>query len=93
MENIKLTQEQRAKLREAGIDLASTPSRSAQVTKCLRVLGINAELVKGNGYFWFSGPDTEGFYSQSVPVCYLHHLTLEGWLNEWLYLVNDQKNF
>lgn len=42
--------------------------------------GIDAKLVKGNGYYYFIGPAVDGAFSTSVCVYRLNQLPLEQWL-------------
>lgn len=54
--------------------------------------GIKAEIVKGNGYFWFCGDDVQFATSTSVDaVCAINHLTLEQWMSELDTIVADHK--
>ena len=53
------------------------------VTKAIRALGNEDELVRGNGYFYFAGPTAAGFYSQSVYVYRLTDLTLDQWVEAY----------
>lgn len=54
------------------------------VAKALVAEGFPAdiELVQGNGYLYFAGGNCHEWYSSSVYVCYLGHLTLEQWVQE-----------
>lgn len=54
----------------------------ASVNKKIGAEGIDAELVQGEGYLYFIGPDVEYAKSTSVMVARLNHLTLERWLEE-----------
>lgn len=57
-----------------------------KVNEALRRLpgaGDDAEIVKGNGYWWFAGHTAAGFYSQSVYTMNLNDLTLEEWVAEY----------
>lgn len=54
----------------------------ASVNKTIGAEGIDAELVQGEGYLYFIGPDVEYAKSTSVMVARLNHLTLERWLEE-----------
>lgn len=53
-----------------------------QVNKALKVAGFNnAELVKGKGYFYFAGEDTDFFEAAGVYGVYrLSALTVEQWV-------------
>lgn len=45
--------------------------------------GIDERLVKGHGYFYFEGGESEKWYTSSVMVNTLNQLTLDGWIKEW----------
>lgn len=52
--------------------------------------GIRAELVKGDGYFYFSGQDVELAQEQGVyGVFRLNDLSLEQWVEEARQRVQD----
>lgn len=40
------------------------------------------ELVKGEGYFYFTGNDAHEFYDSSVAVYRVSDLTIGGWVDE-----------
>jgi len=50
------------------------------------------ELVKGDGYYYFNGPDTSRWYATSVPVFRLNDLPLKEWLKEFEALSTDPRN-
>lgn len=52
------------------------------ITKAVHAAGIRAEAVKGDGYIYFIGPDTESAYTASVFVPRLGDLTLEQWVEQ-----------
>ena len=54
--------------------------RISNVNIALKEEGIDAELVKGEGYYWFDGSDVEYAKTTSVMVYRLNHLTLEQWI-------------
>jgi hypothetical protein len=49
----------------------------------LKALGIDAELVRGNGYFYYWGDDVYNL-SYSVYTCQLGGWTLQQWIDELL---------
>lgn len=49
----------------------------------LKKLGIDAELVRGDGYFYFWGDDVRDM-SHSVYTCQLGLWTLQQWVDELL---------
>lgn len=62
------------------------------VNRVLKENGINAELVKGDGYYWFDGPDVEFAFTTSVMVCRINDLSLESWLYEAKVAVESSKS-
>ena len=52
-----------------------------KVNKAIKDKGYDAELVKGDGYFYFSGEDVSLCFEQGVYVYRLNQLTLEHWNN------------
>lgn len=62
-----------------------------QINDAIRDRGIRAVLVKGRGYFYFSGPDVELASSTSVWVYQLNELTLSQWLAELDRVIGESK--
>lgn len=55
----------------------------AEVNKALKVNGIDCELIKGQGYFYFQGPAVETAFEQGVySVFRLSDLSVEQWVEE-----------
>lgn len=52
------------------------------VNKAIAARGIDAELVHGEGYFYFVGSAVENADSTSVMVFRLNDLTLDQWMEE-----------
>ena len=52
------------------------------VNKAIKQAGINAELVRGDGYFYFAGEDVEMSPRSIVYVPRLNDLTIEDWVQE-----------
>jgi hypothetical protein len=46
-------------------------------------LGHKAELVKGAGYFFFRGGETDDWFDRSVAVRTINRLTLKQWVEEF----------
>ena len=46
-------------------------------------LGHKAELVKGAGYFFFRGSETDDWIDRSVAVKTINSLTLKQWIAEF----------
>jgi hypothetical protein len=55
-------------------------------------LGHKAELVKGEGYFFFRGGETVNWFDRSVAVRTINSLTLKQWIAEFrrLKALNEQ---
>lgn len=52
------------------------------INQALKKAGIDAEIVKGDGYYYFFGKDVEHAREQGVyDVCYLNQLTVEQWVS------------
>lgn len=54
-----------------------------KVNEAIKKLGGSAELVKGEGYFYFAGGDCEEWNSTGVYVYTINELSLERWIEEW----------
>lgn len=56
---------------------------TAKVNEALATAGLNGELVKGTGYYYFSGPSFDRCREQGVYGVYrLGDLTVEQWVQE-----------
>lgn len=62
------------------------------VTKKLRSLGYDVELVRGDGYFWFHGPDDplDGHSESPTQSVYVSNLNAFS-INEWVRQFFDLK--
>jgi hypothetical protein len=60
--------------------------------KVTKALPTGFELVKGEGYYYFAGPSTEGWHTTMVCVYRLNDLTLAQWLSEFESLKANWKN-
>ena len=63
-----------------------------QINKEITKLGYNAELVKGEGYFYFVGDDVLLCFTTSVYVNSVNQLTLEQWIESCEDLVKEQRH-
>jgi hypothetical protein len=70
-----------AEVEEKGATAMNQPR--VTIKKVNTALPEGYELVKGNGYFYFTGPDCHEWYTSSVPVCHLNDLTVERWVEEF----------
>ena len=61
------------------------------VNKKIKSLGIDAELAKEDGYFYFYGKSVERCYSTSIYVHRLNQLTMEQWLDHLNDFVEESK--
>ena len=68
------------------------PKNCKQVMTFLKNHGINAELTRGNGYYYFSDPESLKWYSSSIPTYRIGSLTFSEWLKEYESLKNDFRN-
>lgn len=41
--------------------------------------GINLELVKGNGYLYFTTYSPEAYESRSIMICWYNQITPDAW--------------
>ncbi len=51
-----------------------------QVNKRLKELSIDLELVRGDGYFYVVGKDSELMYNTSIMVRKISSLTVDQWI-------------
>ena len=49
----------------------------------LKLLGFDAELAKGDGYFYFSSGEASDWLNTAVRVATLSSLTLDQWVEEF----------
>lgn len=61
------------------------------INKAIADKGIDAELVKGKGYFYFAGEDVAWCDMTSVYVYRLNELSLEAWLDQLNEFINESK--
>ncbi len=50
------------------------------INRAIKHLGL--EIIRGNGYSYFLDLKTGEQVGESVYVCYLSNLSLEGWIKE-----------
>lgn len=54
------------------------------INAALKDAGFDAELVRGNGYFWFDSEESISWYTSSVYVYRLNHLgDVEKWVDKY----------
>ncbi len=53
------------------------------VNEELKKRGHRAELMKGDGYFYFSGPEAADWLDRTVKARTINSLTLKQWVEEY----------
>ncbi len=61
-------------------NLEARPRRLSQVNNILAAAGFEERLVIGNGYLYFVDGKAMEWFTSSVPVCRLGHMTLARWI-------------
>ena len=59
-----------------------------KVNKAVQEIEAGWELVKGNGYFYWSHPTADYWEMPTVCICKLNDFTLERWVEEFTYHYN-----
>lgn len=59
------------------------------INKALVEAGLQCEIVKGDGYFWFDGPAVEQCHSTSVATCHLTAYSVDQWVAEAANLASE----
>lgn len=67
-------------------------NRVQEVNRELKRLGIPDKLVKGRGYYYFTGPNASGWYTSSVMTYRADSMTVAQWLKEYENLKEDGHN-
>lgn len=62
----------------------------ATINRAIRGLGIEIQNKRGDGYSYFTSLATGYQVGDSVPVCYMNHLTLDQWIERAAYEVARQ---
>lgn len=57
----------------------------------IKRLGVEIQNKRGGGYSYFTSLTTGEQIGESVPVCYLNHLTAERWEEEAVCACNDYR--
>jgi hypothetical protein len=55
---------------------------ASKVNAELKKRGIAERLRQGRGYCYFTDGDASGWYTSTVPVCYVADLSMKRWLQE-----------
>jgi len=53
---------------------------TSKINRAIKHLGLRIIHERGSGYSYFLDLETEDQVGESVPVCYLNQLSLEGWV-------------
>lgn len=53
---------------------------SAKINRAIKHLNLEFIHARGSGYSYFLDRETGDQVGDSVAVCYLHHLSLEQWV-------------
>jgi len=54
--------------------MSSTKITAAHINRELKKLGIAERITQGRGYVYFYDGEASGWYSSSIPVCYVSDL-------------------
>ena len=63
------------------------------INKAIASKGIDVELVKGDGYFYFVGEAVENADTSSVMVFRLNDLTMDQWMEELDSIIAESNKF
>jgi len=55
---------------------------TSKINRAIRHLDLEIVHERGSGYSYFLDLTTGDQIGESIYVCYLHHLTLEEWIQE-----------
>ena len=55
---------------------------TSKINRAIRHLDLEIIHQRGSGYSYFLDTTTGDQIGESIQVCYLHHLTLEEWVQE-----------
>jgi hypothetical protein len=55
---------------------------SAKINRAIKHLGLEIVHERGSGYSYFLDLKTGHQVGESIPICYLNQLTLEGWIEQ-----------
>lgn len=72
-----------------GIDLDTETSSTRRLDRLFNALGYDHRLVAGDGYCYFIDGGASGWYTSSVPVNRINHLTPRRWVEELVSLRKD----
>lgn len=62
------------------------------INAALKIKGYSDELVKGNGYFYFSGDKSANWHTSSVPTMHLNAMTVEEWIEQYELMMNEHNH-
>ena len=55
---------------------------TSKINRAIKHLNLEIIHQRGSGYSYLLDTTTGDQIGESIPVCYLHHLTLEEWIQE-----------
>ncbi len=67
---------------------ADLPGTAAKVNKVLRRMGVEERIVQGRGYVYFTEGEAHTWYSSSLPINRINHLTVRQLIEEYVSLKN-----
>jgi hypothetical protein len=67
--------------------------RLVQINKNLEALQLDVQVVRGAGYFYVIGKDTEHSSQTSIYVKSVYQLTMDQWISEVLNIVGETLNY
>jgi len=73
---------------------ADLPGTAARVNKVLRRMGVEERIVQGQGYVYFTEGEAHTWYSSSIPINRINHMTVRQLVEEYVSLRNagDEAN-
>lgn len=67
---------------------ADLPGTAAKVNKVLRRMGVEERIVQGRGYVYFTEGEAHTWYSSSIPINRINHMTVRQLIEEYVSLKN-----
>jgi hypothetical protein len=67
---------------------ADLPGTAAKVNKVLRRMGVEERIVQGRGYVYFTEGEAHTWYSSSIPINRINHMTVRQLIEEYVDLKN-----
>lgn len=70
-----------------------TIANTRTVNAALKAKGYKAEIVRGEGYWYFYGPDADHFDEQGIYIMYISHQTIEQWVRDFEVKAEEYKEY